>query len=114
MFSYHGTNGRMVTALCGSPGGGAGGHGCWPSAGRCGPLAHWLGGQACWACQGGRGTSSERGAPVAALSVGLLAGTVVRTSPCASVLDAQTQNGDEPVGEYSFLGQSCLSSADSC
>ena len=30
------------------------------------------------------------------------------------VLDAQTQNGDEPVGEYSFLGQSCLSSADSC
>ena len=31
-----------------------------------------------------------------------------------SVLDAQTQNGDEPVGEYSFLGQSCLSSADSC
>ena len=29
------------------------------------------------------------------------------------VLDAQTQNGDEPVGEYSFLGQSCLSSADS-
>jgi len=31
----------------------------------------------------------------------------------AYVLDAQTQNGDEPVGEYSFLGQSCLSSADS-
>jgi len=31
-----------------------------------------------------------------------------------TVLDAQTQNGDEPVGEYSFLGQSCLSSADSC
>ena len=31
----------------------------------------------------------------------------------AGVLDAQTQNGDEPVGEYSFLGQSCLSSADS-
>jgi len=30
-----------------------------------------------------------------------------------SVLDAQTQNGDEPVGEYSFSGQSCLSSADS-
>jgi len=30
------------------------------------------------------------------------------------VLDARTQNGDEPVGEYSFLGQSCLSSADSC
>ena len=30
------------------------------------------------------------------------------------VLDAQTQNGDEPVGEYSFSGQSCLSSADSC
>jgi len=30
-----------------------------------------------------------------------------------SVLDAQTQNGDEPVGEYSFPGQSCLSSADS-
>ena len=29
------------------------------------------------------------------------------------VLDAQTQNGDEPVGEYSFSGQSCLSSADS-
>ena len=32
----------------------------------------------------------------------------------SSVLDARTQNGDEPVGEYSFLGQSCLSSADSC
>ena len=31
----------------------------------------------------------------------------------AVVLDAQTQNGDEPVGEYSFLGQSCLSSVDS-
>ena len=31
----------------------------------------------------------------------------------APVLDAQTQNGDEPVGEYSFSGQSCLSSADS-
>jgi len=31
-----------------------------------------------------------------------------------AVLDARTQNGDEPVGEYSFLGQSCLSSADSC
>jgi len=30
------------------------------------------------------------------------------------VLDAQTQNGDEPVGEYSFSGQSCLSSANSC
>jgi len=30
-----------------------------------------------------------------------------------SVLDTQTQNGDEPVGEYSFPGQSCLSSADS-
>ena len=30
------------------------------------------------------------------------------------VLDAQTQNGDEPVGEYSFSGQSCLSSVDSC
>ena len=30
-----------------------------------------------------------------------------------AVLDAQTQNGDEPVGEYSFPGQSCLSSADS-
>ena len=31
------------------------------------------------------------------------------------VLDAQTQNGDEPVGEItSFLGQSCLSSANSC
>ena len=29
------------------------------------------------------------------------------------VLDAQTQNGDEPVGEYSFSGQSCLSSEDS-
>ena len=29
------------------------------------------------------------------------------------VLDARTQNGDEPVGEYSFSGQSCLSSADS-
>jgi len=29
------------------------------------------------------------------------------------VLDAQTQNGDKPVGEYSFPGQSCLSSADS-
>jgi len=33
--------------------------------------------------------------------------------PRVCVLDAQTQNGDEPVGEYSFLGQSCLSSADS-
>ena len=32
----------------------------------------------------------------------------------AAVLDAQTQNGDEPVGEYSFSGQSCLSSANSC
>ena len=31
-----------------------------------------------------------------------------------NVLDAQTQNGDEQVGEYSFSGQSCLSSADSC
>ena len=30
------------------------------------------------------------------------------------VLDAQTQNGDEPVGEYSFSVQSCLSSANSC
>jgi len=31
------------------------------------------------------------------------------------VLDAQTQNGDEPVGEItSFPGQSCLSSANSC
>ena len=29
------------------------------------------------------------------------------------VLDAQTQNGDEPVGEYSFSGRSCLPSADS-
>jgi len=35
------------------------------------------------------------------------------TSKGTSVLDAQTQNGDEPVGEYSFSGQSCLSSADS-
>jgi len=35
------------------------------------------------------------------------------TSTRAIVLDAQTQNGDEPVGEYSFSGQSCLSSADS-
>jgi len=34
---------------------------------------------------------------------------------CKSVLDAQTQNGDEPVGEIiSFPGQSCLSSANSC
>ena len=31
----------------------------------------------------------------------------------SGVLDTQTQNGDEPVGEYSFPGQSCLSSADS-
>jgi len=31
------------------------------------------------------------------------------------VLDAQTQNGDEPVGEItSFSGQSCLSSVNSC
>jgi len=30
------------------------------------------------------------------------------------VLDTQTQNGDEPVGEYSFPGQSCLSSTNSC
>jgi len=36
------------------------------------------------------------------------------SSSAAIVLDARTQNGDEPVGEYSFLGQSCLSSADSC
>jgi len=32
----------------------------------------------------------------------------------SAVLDAQTQNGDELVGEYSFSGQSCLSSANSC
>jgi len=32
----------------------------------------------------------------------------------STVLDTQTQNGDEPVGEYSFSGQSCLSSANSC
>jgi len=38
---------------------------------------------------------------------------VIINNPLSVVLDAQTQNGDEPVGEYSFLGQSCLSSADS-
>ena len=30
------------------------------------------------------------------------------------VLDVRTQNGDEPVGEITFPGQSCLSSANSC
>ena len=40
--------------------------------------------------------------------------TTTGAQTCTTVLDAQTQNGDEPVGEYSFLGQSCLSSADSC
>ena len=39
---------------------------------------------------------------------------ILRTHGMTTVLDAQTQNGDEPVGEYSFSGQSCLSSADSC
>ena len=37
-----------------------------------------------------------------------------QTLATTTVLDTQTQNGDEPVGEYSFPGQSCLSSADSC
>ena len=41
-------------------------------------------------------------------------GECTRREHVECVLDAQTQNGDEPVGEYSFLGQSCLSSADSC
>jgi len=40
-------------------------------------------------------------------------GRVTGSEITNDVLDAQTQNGDEPVGEYSFLGQSCLSSADS-
>jgi len=33
---------------------------------------------------------------------------------CIDVLDVRTQNGDEPVGEITFPGQSCLSSANSC
>jgi len=40
--------------------------------------------------------------------------TVAALQQASFVLDTQTQNGDEPVGEYSFSGQSCLSSADSC
>ena len=31
---------------------------------------------------------------------------ILRTAGLCNVLDAQTQNGDEPVGEYSFSGQS--------
>ena len=31
-----------------------------------------------------------------------------------NVLDMRTHNGDEPVGEITFPGQSCLSSTNSC